>query len=323
MLFSRSKIWDFVVHLDNAGIGPSGLMTKLRRLVMAIKYIGLSSEDVVTDNEVMEKARPVEEMISQLCVGLSKEKNLRQCNNLQRFSRQMPDLAGVNKFLTSPEVSTEYAETVTEDRSGIVSTTKLSRAMTIVAGRLMLRYVDPFVLYVVMIAVYAIQKWTETGGQRPGSITGMIAEEFDEGMRTSDASYLMIMVADHKSKKPAKKIAASKQLLLDLIDWMHILCPLHVPHGCSYVFSTEKGGKVAHFSRSLTVLADEFNSSLPAATKVRKATANKGGGNGYHKEDCSCQRYEPLSPYCRLIPPGLWGIHLCGGISSDRVFTGS
>ena len=163
MLFSRSKIRDFVVHLDNAGIGPSGLMTKLRRLVMAIKYIGLSSEDVVTDNEVMEKARPVEEMISQLCVGLSKEKNLRQCNNLQRFSRQMPDLAGVNKFLTSPEVSTEYAETVTEARSGIVSTTKLSRAMTIVAGRLMLRYVDPYVLYVVMIAVYAMQEWTETG----------------------------------------------------------------------------------------------------------------------------------------------------------------
>ena len=114
-------------------------------------------------------------------------------------------------------------------------------------------------------------------GQRPGAITGMTVEEFDEGMRTSDPSYLMIMVADHKSKKPAK-IVASKQLLLDLIDWMHILRPLHVPHGCPYVFSTEKGGKVAHFSRSLTVLADEFDSSLPAATEVRKAIATKGGG---------------------------------------------
>ena len=37
------------------------------------------------------------------------------------------------------------------------------RAMIIVAGRLMLQYVDPYnVLYAVVIAIYAMEEWTET-----------------------------------------------------------------------------------------------------------------------------------------------------------------
>lgn len=64
-------------------------------------------------------------------------------------------------------------------------------------------------------------------GQRPGAVTGMRVDEFNEGirgMRSSGPSYLTVMVAEHKSKKPAK-LAASDQLLEELKDWVLVLCP--------------------------------------------------------------------------------------------------
>ena len=63
------------MNLDNSGLGPSGLMTKLRRLSKAIKYV--SAIDAVTEKEVVEKARSVEDMIYQLCISVSKGKNLK------------------------------------------------------------------------------------------------------------------------------------------------------------------------------------------------------------------------------------------------------
>ena len=44
LLFSRAKIRQYVSSLEEGGIGPSGLLTKLRRISMAIKFTELSVE---------------------------------------------------------------------------------------------------------------------------------------------------------------------------------------------------------------------------------------------------------------------------------------
>ena len=113
-------------------------------------------------------------------------------------------------------------------------------------------------------------------GQRPGAITGMTMEEFEHGVRATDGSHLKVMVGDQKSKKPAKVIVAD-QLLDQFLSWVHVLRPLYVSEGCAYVFATEDGQKLSHLSRALTTLAEEFNTSLPTATSVRKAIATRGG----------------------------------------------
>ena len=91
-LLSRSMIRKFVSEMESEGVGPSRMLTKLRRLLMAIRCQELSCEDLDTENDVLEKARSVQNMISQLCIGLGREKAVIQSNKLDSFAQKMPDL---------------------------------------------------------------------------------------------------------------------------------------------------------------------------------------------------------------------------------------
>ena len=113
-------------------------------------------------------------------------------------------------------------------------------------------------------------------GQRPGAITGMMMEEWEEGVRMSTAGYLCVHVNEHKGQKPAK-IVASGQLGTQLCEWVELLRPLHVPDGCEYVFAGENGDRLQNLSRAVTTLAKKFDMNIRKATDVRKAIATKGG----------------------------------------------
>ena len=60
--------------LEEGGIGPSGLLTKMRRISMAIKFTELSVESTEAEREVMDKASAVNAMIGNLSTSLSREK---------------------------------------------------------------------------------------------------------------------------------------------------------------------------------------------------------------------------------------------------------
>ena len=113
-------------------------------------------------------------------------------------------------------------------------------------------------------------------GQRPGAVAGLTLKEFEEGEAACTGGPLVLLVADHKTKKPVK-LVISDQLLQQLRDWVLTVRPLHVSGGCPYIFCTESGEKMNHLSRTLSTLAEEFDATLPTATSVRKAIATRGG----------------------------------------------
>ena len=138
-LLSRKSINDFVVSVEKAGVGPSGILTKLRRLSMAIQCLQLSTGNMAKEIEVNERAAVVKSLLSTICASLTKEKSAKQTQKLLKFSRNVPEVSEVNKFISSPEVDAFYQQTVDDGRKGIVSVALLYKAMVIIAGRLMMR----------------------------------------------------------------------------------------------------------------------------------------------------------------------------------------
>ena len=138
-LLSRADVRSYVSSLEAGGIGPSGLLTKLRRISMAIQCFQLRCEDLPNEREVFESGTLVQNMISNICTSLSREKSHLQSSKLERFAQKLPDLSEIAKFITCPSVDAFYNETVKESSQGLVSREKLYQSMIIVAGRIMLR----------------------------------------------------------------------------------------------------------------------------------------------------------------------------------------
>ena len=87
--------------VEAEGVGPSGVLTKLRQVEMGIK---LESEDVDIEFDVLERGNSVRYMIGTICTTLNREKSALQTRKMESFSRDIPDLGEVTKFLTCPEV---------------------------------------------------------------------------------------------------------------------------------------------------------------------------------------------------------------------------
>lgn len=125
--------------VEAEGVGPSGVLTKLWRVEMGIKWLQLESEDVDIEFDVLERGNSVRNMIGTICTTLNREKSALQTRKMESFSRDIPDLGEVMKFLTCPEVDSFYQQTLDEARQGVASKEHLYQAMIIIAGRLMLR----------------------------------------------------------------------------------------------------------------------------------------------------------------------------------------
>lgn len=126
-LLSRVKIRQFVDDMETGGIGPSGLLTKLRRILMGIRFLEMTVEDMESEVVILERASVVKKMINSLCASLGKEKASLQAQRLETFARSMPDLSEVTGFITSPDVDAFYSGTVGDARKGVVSTEIVTR----------------------------------------------------------------------------------------------------------------------------------------------------------------------------------------------------
>ena len=143
-LLSRSLLRKFIGAVEEGGIGSSGILTKLRRLTMAIQCLLMSCEDLSTEMDVMEKSTSALAVLEQISKGLRREKGQNQERSLERFSRAVPDLSEITKFLSDPHADRAFKETVTmvvEDGDFRLPLQRLRQAMLIVASRIMLRYV--------------------------------------------------------------------------------------------------------------------------------------------------------------------------------------
>ena len=85
--------------MEQQGIGPSGVLTKLRRIDMASTLLALQAEDGSEEEEVAAKAERVRKVVKRLSAPLQKEKCARQSHKLEIFVEEMPDLEAVRDFL--------------------------------------------------------------------------------------------------------------------------------------------------------------------------------------------------------------------------------
>ena len=139
-LLSRIAIRKFVDDNEKGGIGPSGVLTKLRRISMAIDCLMMSSEDLDTEIDVYERSALVKTTIEALSKTLRKDKSKAQENRLQRFARNLPELSEVSKFLHDPRADRVFASAVSAAQAHKPIPRDIVIAMFIVAGRIMLRY---------------------------------------------------------------------------------------------------------------------------------------------------------------------------------------
>ena len=139
-LVSRASIRKYVAWLEAGGIGASGVCTKLRRLQMAIKCLGLQHEDLETETTFREMKDRVWELLTSFITSLSRQKRKTQRAKLDHFAHHIPDLSQISDFITSRRVKNFIDATVaTAKAGGEVEDDTLEQCMYLIAGRLMLR----------------------------------------------------------------------------------------------------------------------------------------------------------------------------------------
>ena len=100
-LMSRASIRRYVAWLEAGGIGASGVATKLRRVQMAIKCLGLQHEDLDTEVEFNNSKDMVWELLTSLITSLGRQKRKTQAAKLDQFAHNIPDLEELGAWLTS------------------------------------------------------------------------------------------------------------------------------------------------------------------------------------------------------------------------------
>ena len=142
LVFSRRLIRNFVDSIENGGIGSSGVLKKLTHIAMAIKFLQCESEDLDREVEVHQKSVLALQTIERFSKGLRRDKSRAQQCNLESFTRNLPDISEVKKFLNNPQADHSFRETVeVTKRDGIIQIPRWREAMIIAAGRILLRYV--------------------------------------------------------------------------------------------------------------------------------------------------------------------------------------
>ena len=99
--------------------------------------------------------------------------------------------------------------------------------------------------------------------------------EFEEAAGGEVDGTLLILVEDHKGKKPAK-VSVDGTIKGELIQWMNLLRHKRVPDDCPYIFADEKGRKLHSLSKKESTVAKCFSATIPTATSVCKAVATQG-----------------------------------------------
>ena len=103
-LLSRGTIRRFVTWLEEGGIRPSGILSKLRHIEMAITCFGHQHEDRDTEVEFCKKRDMVMSLLSSIRSSLDKEKRKVQVTKLDEFTHHIPELGKISQFISSRRV---------------------------------------------------------------------------------------------------------------------------------------------------------------------------------------------------------------------------
>lgn len=138
-LLSQTTICSFIDWLKKERIGASGILTKLRRIDLALSCLCLESDSAEHEAEVQSKREEVESLIATYRTSFKREKVQTQRKNMDKFSAKVPGLKEVTKFLTDVAVTDFLKIMLEEAQSGQFGfQAQLKDAMYIITGHLML-----------------------------------------------------------------------------------------------------------------------------------------------------------------------------------------
>ena len=139
-LLARASIRKYVAWLEEGGIGASGVATKLRRIQMAIKCLGLQHEDMETESRFHEMKEQAWGVLTSYITSLSRQKRKTQAAKLDSFAHNVPELGDITEFIISRRVEHFIDDAVaTAQSGGEVADGTLEECMLLIAGRLMMR----------------------------------------------------------------------------------------------------------------------------------------------------------------------------------------
>ena len=136
-VLSARNIRHWVEVLESHNVGPSGVLTKLRRLRMFVDWVELESEDTKNEADIISRAAKVRSAITALSNPYRREKSSKQARRMEEFAEGVPDLGNVTEFLKSHRVDA-FFDNVLQNKEEATND-QLRTAMLLVAGRLMMR----------------------------------------------------------------------------------------------------------------------------------------------------------------------------------------
>ena len=117
-LMFRASIHKYVAWLEDGGIGASGVATKLRRIQMAIKCLGLQHEDLESEVHFNDMKEKVSGVLASYITSLGRQRRKTQAAKLDEFAHHIPDLNDISDFISSRRVEKFVDATIATARSG-------------------------------------------------------------------------------------------------------------------------------------------------------------------------------------------------------------
>ena len=249
-LVERKTIDNYISKLEDSGVGPDGIVTKLQRIQTALEYLLISEQLDTSSEELFRRAEVTKLSLRNWRSTLSKEKRRKQIIRLEELSDVALDFEQVNRLIESRELLQLFNDTVKEVSPPARDTLD---CMVWIAARSMYK-----------------------NSQRPGAIVNMTLKEVTDAIRNEhhegDDHYLVIRVSEHKTATSGTAKVVFKNDDIELFRrYLKYIRPKILGKNTSHlVFPMPSGRAMANFNQMVQNMAGRYGLDPPSATKVRK-----------------------------------------------------
>ena len=170
-----TPIQPFFAHVEEGGVGCSGILQRLDAHSLTLKYLNFTDDE----ESLPGKVQRASEFLRTFRRSYKAQKVANERESIEAKAYNPPDLSGVDNFLTDESIRDEFLTTAEDILvSPEPSRRQYNTCLAIVAG---------LVLY--------------SNAQRPGAVTGALLSEYEEGFRAKKKgeSYVTVRVQNHKT----------------------------------------------------------------------------------------------------------------------------
>ena len=268
-LLDDDSLKHYISQLEATGIGPDGIVTKLGRIVHALRYLAYLHRK--EDSGRPQNIDVVIQQIMRWKTVYSKQKKGLAAQRLSSFAAEGLTAADIPNVSECPNLVRFYADIVKKcETKTPVSPHDLSLATAFVAAALAYKNL-----------------------QRAGAAVGMKLRELAEAQykERGDHQYLVITVKEHKtaSSSPAKIVVKDGDITV-IRNYQKVIRPCITNKSEGYFLVNAAGEKISHLNQLLQRLDKVGDATFPTLTQARKV-----GATEHTRAECSYTEAAGLS----------------------------